>query len=70
MISCSETIACYPQYSFFSDLKEQMKPGWGISIDLMAAIGKEEFYEKFGFVSRPRSNRGAGMDMWLTKEDL
>lgn len=52
-----------------SYLKEQMKPGWGISIDLMAAIGKEGFYEKFGFVSRPRNNRGAGMDMWLTKED-
>jgi GNAT superfamily N-acetyltransferase len=52
-----------------SYLKEQMKPGWGISVDLMAAIGKEGFYEKFGFVSRPRNNRGAGMDMWLTKED-
>ena len=52
-----------------SYLKEQMKPGWGIAIDLMAAIGKEGFYEKFGFVSRPRSNRGAGMDVWLTKED-
>ena len=52
-----------------SYLKEQMKSGWGIAIDLMSAIGKEEFYEKFGFVSRPRNNRGAGMDMWLTKED-
>ena len=52
-----------------SYLKEQMKPGWGISVDLMAAIGKEGFYEKFGFVPRPRNNRGAGMDMWLTKED-
>ena len=46
-----------------------MKPGWGISVDLMAAIGKEGFYEKFGFASRPRNNRGAGMDMWLTKGD-
>ena len=52
-----------------SYLKQQMKPGWGISIDLMAAIGKEGFYEKFGFVSRPRNNRGAGMDMWLTTGD-
>ena len=47
-------------------LKTNMKPGWGISIDLMAAIGKEGFYEKLGFVSRPRKNRGAGMDMWIT----
>jgi hypothetical protein len=33
----------------------------------MAAKDKEGFYEKFGFVSRPRENRGAGMDMWITK---
>ena len=49
-------------------LKENMKPGWGVSVDLMAAIGKEGFYEKFGFVSRPRERRGAGMDMWVVKE--
>ena len=51
-----------------SFLKEGMKPGWGVSVDLMAAIGKEEFYDKFGFVSRPCENRGAGMDMWIVKE--
>jgi GNAT superfamily N-acetyltransferase len=51
-----------------SFLKKNMKPGWGVSVDLMAAIGKEGFYEKFGFISRPRENRGAGMDMWIVKE--
>ena len=51
-----------------SFLKVHMKPGWGISVDLMAAIDKEGFYVKFGFVSRPRERRGAGMDMWITKE--
>ena len=51
-----------------SFLKENMKPGWGISVDLMAALGKEGFYEKLGFMSRPRERRGAGMDMWITKE--
>jgi len=51
-----------------SFLKEKLKPGWGVSVDLMAAIDKEGFYEKFGFVSRPRENRGAGMDMWIIKE--
>ncbi len=53
-----------------SYLKNQIKPGWNITVDLMAAIGKEEFYKKFGFVSRPRENRGSGMDMQLTKEVL
>ena len=51
-------------------LKKEMKPGWGVSIDLMAAINKEKFYEKFGFVSRPRDNRGAGMDMWIEKNKV
>jgi len=51
-----------------SFLKEKLKPGWGVSVDLMAAIDKEGFYEKFGFVSRPRERRGAGMDMWIIKE--
>jgi len=50
-----------------SYLKANMRPGWGISVDLMAATEKEPFYEKFGFVSRPRDRRGAGMDMWITK---
>jgi GNAT superfamily N-acetyltransferase len=46
-------------------LRKQLKPGYGIQIDMMAAQGKEGFYERFGFISRPRENRGAGMDMWL-----
>ena len=51
-----------------SFLNENMKLGWGVSVDLMAAVGKEGFYEKFGFESRPRERRGAGMDMWIVKE--
>ena len=51
-----------------SYLKTNIKPGWGVTIDLMSAIGKEKFYEKFGFVMRPRERRGAGMDLWLKKE--
>jgi GNAT superfamily N-acetyltransferase len=61
-------IGKYMTEQILSYLKAQMKPGWGIAIDLMAAIGKEGFYEKLGFASRPRENRGAGMDIWLTKE--
>ncbi len=51
-----------------SFLKSKLEPGFVIQIDLMAATGKEPFYEKFGFVSRPRDNRGAGMDLWIKKE--
>lgn len=47
-------------------LKSKLKPGYGIQVDLMSAKSKEGFYEKFGFSVRPRENRGAGMDMWIT----
>lgn len=30
-------------------------------VGLMAAKGKEGFYEKFGFVCRPNDNKGSGM---------
>ena len=48
-------------------LKDHMKPGWGVAVDLMSAVGKEAFYQKCGFDIRPRDNRGAGMDLWLDK---
>ncbi len=46
-------------------LKSKLKPGYIIQVDLMAAKGKENFYEKMGFLIRPRENRGAGMDLWI-----
>jgi GNAT superfamily N-acetyltransferase len=46
-------------------LYSNLKPGYSIQIDLMAAQGKEGFYEKFGFAVRPRGKRGAGMDLWI-----
>jgi len=46
-------------------LRSKLQPGYLLQIDLMAAIGKEGFYEKLDFEARPRSNRGAGMDLWL-----
>jgi GNAT superfamily N-acetyltransferase len=51
-------------------LCEKLKPGYMIQIDMMAAKGKEGFYEKFGFVSRPRENRGTGMDLWITSNSV
>jgi hypothetical protein len=32
---------------------------------LVAAKGKEEFYEKFGFINRPNDIYGAGMTLFM-----
>lgn len=50
-------------------IKEDMKPGYKVKLNLMAAKGKEPFYEKFGFEERPNNNLGAGMDQWFVLED-
>ena len=47
-------------------IKSQLREGWRIKIVLIAAKGKEAFYEKFGFCVRPNENAGAGMDLMLT----
>ena len=49
-------------------IKEDMKAGYKVKLNLMAAKGKEPFYEKFGFTERPNENHGAGMDQWFTVE--
>jgi len=36
-------------------------PGTSVTIGLMAARGKEPFYEKLGFYARPNDREGAGM---------
>lgn len=36
-------------------------PGTNVAIALMAAKGKEAFYEKLGFYTRPNDREGAGM---------
>ncbi len=39
----------------------------GAVVGLMAAVGKEPFYEKFGFHTRPNEREGAGMlQFWGT----
>ena len=47
-------------------IRSQLKDGWKITVVLLSAKGKEEFYEKFGFRERPNENAGAGMDLWLS----
>jgi N-acetylglutamate synthase-like GNAT family acetyltransferase len=36
-------------------------------VALMAAKGKEGFYQKFGFEERPNDHHGAGMTQWIKK---
>ena len=43
----------------------QLKDGWKIKIVIVSAKGKENFYEQFGFVTRPNDQDGAGMNMWI-----
>ena len=50
-------------------IKDDMKPGYKVKLNLSSAKGKEPFYEKFGFKIRPNENAGAGMDQWLTLDD-
>ncbi len=51
--------------SLMEQIKASMKPGYRIMITLMAAQGKEKFYNKFGFVDRPSEFYGCGMHQWI-----
>ena len=42
-------------------IKEQLQPGWAVSLELISSKGREAFYEKFGFEQRPNDWDGAGM---------
>ncbi len=46
-------------------LETQVGPGETIMVNLMSAMGKEKFYEKLGFSTRPFGNHGAGMSRWI-----
>lgn len=39
-------------------------------INLMAALGKEGFYQKFGFEKRPNPTGGAGMVLWIRPQSV
>lgn len=45
-------------------IKERARTG--ATIGLMAAAGKEAFYERFGFQTRPTDRLGAGMTQFIT----
>ncbi|MBP5403186.1 MAG: GNAT family N-acetyltransferase [Treponema sp.] len=46
-------------------IRSMIKPGYRIMAVLVAAHGKEKFYEKFGFIKRPNESFGPGMHQWL-----
>ena len=48
-------------------IKSNLHDGEIIQTNLMAAKGKESFYEKFGFQRRPNEEFGDGMTQWLSK---
>ena len=48
-------------------IKNQVQPGQKAMITLVAALGKEKFYEKFGFISHPNESYGSGMYLWHMK---
>jgi len=50
-------------------IRGQLQPGWRIQAALTAAVGKEPFYEKFGFMARNGENTGMGMTQWLEGGD-
>ena len=49
-------------------IREQLKPGYRFMVSLQSAKGKNTFYEKFGFISRPDENHGPGMHQWFSAE--
>ncbi len=48
-----------------SMINSWLKPGYKMMVSLCSATGKEEFYEKFGFIKRPSENYGCGMCQWI-----
>ncbi|MCR5528567.1 MAG: GNAT family N-acetyltransferase [Saccharofermentans sp.] len=48
-----------------SVIRESIIPEGKVMISLLAAQGKEGFYEKFGFDKRPNEHYGCGMHKWI-----
>jgi GNAT superfamily N-acetyltransferase len=46
-------------------LGKPLEKGQMVMVNLMAAQGKEPFYDKFGFEARPNQKSGAGMVLYL-----
>ncbi len=53
--------------SLIDYVKEIQLPDTQIMLDLMCAVGREDFYKKNGFVARPTDKLGPGMIMYIDK---
>ena len=51
--------------SLINYVEEIQLPGTRIMLDLMCARGRENFYKKEGFISRPNDKLGPGMIMYI-----
>ncbi|MCR4604524.1 MAG: GNAT family N-acetyltransferase [Eubacterium sp.] len=51
-------------------LEDQVDNDETIMVNLMSAMGKEAFYEKLGFNTRPFGNHGSGMSRWISKDTI
>ena len=49
-------------------LEDQVDGDETIMVNLMSAMGKEKFYEKLGFNTRPFGNHGSGLSRWISKD--
>lgn len=52
--------------NLFQYMKATIPEGYQVMISIVAAKGKDKFYEKFGFVTRPNETFGPGMHLWMT----
>ena len=50
-------------------IRNMLKDDYCIQVDLLAAKGKERFYEQFGFIKRPNDNFGCGMTQRIKEGD-
>lgn len=46
-------------------IKNELSNGYKVSLELISSKGKEGFYKKFGFETRPSGSDGAGMFMMI-----
>lgn len=46
-------------------VKELKLPETEIMLDLMCAVGREEFYKRYGFIARPTDKLGPGMIKYI-----
>lgn len=51
--------------SLIDYVEELRLPDTQIMLDLMCAVGREDFYKRYGFIARPTEKLGPGMIMYI-----